>query len=66
MASIFCEWKSASRASSSFSAACRRSVISRVILAKPINAPASCRIASMTTLAQKRVPPLGEQEHGEH
>ena len=39
MASIFCDWKSASRACSSFLWASRRSVMSRVILAKPRTLP---------------------------
>ena len=35
-----------------------RSVMSRVILAKPISSPSSSRIGSITTWAQKRVPSL--------
>ena len=40
------------------SSACRRSVRSRVTLAKPRSVPASSRRAVMTTLAQKREPSL--------
>ena len=47
IASIFCAWRSRSSLA-------RRSVMSRVILAKPIRLPPSPRIALMTTLAQKR------------
>ena len=51
-ASIFCDWASCSCARSSAACASRRSVMSRVILAKPTSVPTSSRIASMTTLAQ--------------
>ena len=39
IASIFCDWSRASRVFSSFSCAFFRSVMSRVILAKPIQRP---------------------------
>ena len=60
IASIFCAWSRAARGASlqRLLRASRRSVTSRVILAKPISVPSSSRIASMTTLAQKRVPSL--------
>jgi hypothetical protein len=38
--------------------ACSRSVMSRVILAKPMSSPASSRTASITAKAQKRLPSL--------
>ncbi len=57
-ASIFWDWNSASRASSSSRCEFLRSVMSWVILAKPISSPASSRMASMITWAQKRVPSL--------
>jgi len=41
-----------------FCSASRRSVISRVIFAKPMRFPKSSRMASITTLAQKKEPSL--------
>ena len=57
----FCDWNRAARASSSSSLALRRSVMSRVILAKPSSGPSSSWIGSMTTLAQKWVPSLRQR-----
>ncbi len=49
IASIFCAWRS-------FSSIAVFSVRSRVTLANPISVPPSSRTASITALAQKRVP----------
>ena len=57
-ASIFCACASCACASSSVSWASRRSVMSRVILAKPIRSPFALRMASIRTLAEKRLAAL--------
>jgi hypothetical protein len=46
-------------------AASLRSVMSRVILAKPTSPPASSRMASITTCAKKRVPSLRTRAVGD-
>ena len=55
-ASIFWAWARAPCAWARASWARRRSVMSRVTLAKPTCTPSPSRIGSMTTLAQNRVP----------
>jgi hypothetical protein len=57
-ASSFCDSASWRWIFSSCCWASRRSVMSRVILAKPSSWPLSSRIGSMTTLAQKNEPSL--------
>ena len=57
-ASSFCDSASWRCIFSMFCWASRRSVMSRVILAKPICTSSSSRIGSITTLAQKKVPSL--------